>query len=310
MYTDLVNIRMSKYFTKTSKFESTLRGLGMQQFVEIYSEIEILDPRLKNTLIQPTRSGLILVERGFIRIAFNEKSHDYQAGHVMFITPKDSFYITDYSADLKTSTILYKSAELRASINFDFNRYDVYRIATSQIVNNNFVIAEPRFTYLIEILNQLRYYIYNEEVLLKSPILNSLFTAFFSSILSFLLEKSKERIRPGSRKEEIATAFIHLLSEHFRKERELQFYADNLCISTKYIFMSVKETTGRSPRFLIDSFTLDEAKNLLLNTRNTISQISTSLHFSDQYAFGKYFKKHTGLSPIKFRRQQKNVITI
>lgn len=150
----------------------------------------------------------------------------------------------------------------------------------------------------------------NEEVLRKSPILNSLFTAFFSSILSFLLEKSKERIRPRSRKEEIAMAFIHLLSEHFRKERELQFYADNLCISTKYILMSVKETTGRSPRFLIDSFTLDEAKNLLLNTRNTISQISTSLHFSDQYAFGKYFKKHTVLSPIKFIRQQKNVITI
>lgn len=283
----------------------------MKYFLDVYDEKELFHPHYKNTVIRPSRSGIILIENGCFKVNFNGKPMEYNSGHIMFVSPKDFFYFAEFSEDLKISTVLFKSSELRSQINFDFNRYDAYRIANSQLIDNNFVVPEQIFKFLSTIIVQIRFYLNNERVIpLKLQILDGLASSFFCSVLSFLLENSEKRIRPGSRKEEVAMVFIGLLSEHFRSERELKFYADRLHISAKYIFLSVKETTGKPPKHLIDSFAVNEAKYLLMNTRLQISQISNTLNFSDQYAFGKYFKKHVGVSPNKFRSDKKQIVTI
>lgn len=51
-----------------------------------------------------------------------------------------------------------------------------------------------------------------------------------------------------------------------------------------------------------DDYVVLEAKTLLKSTNLTILQISEELHFANQSFFGKYFKQHTGLSPMRYRR--------
>ena len=114
----------------------------------------------------------------------------------------------------------------------------------------------------------------------------------------------------NTRKEEIAMRFIELASLHYKEEKELQFYADQLSISIKYLSNAVRSITHVPPTQFLAASLMDEAKLLLLNSNLAIRAISDRLGFSDQYAFGKFFKKHTGLSPRNFKQQNILVSTI
>jgi AraC-like DNA-binding protein len=122
-----------------------------------------------------------------------------------------------------------------------------------------------------------------------------------------LVEKLNSETKLNTRKEEITLRFIELVSIHFRTEKELSFYAEKLNISIKYLFICVKETTNTPPTEFIANALLNESKTLLLSTKNTISIIASALSFSDQYAFGKFFKKQTGLSPKNYRSKNEAV---
>jgi AraC family transcriptional regulator, transcriptional activator of pobA len=81
----------------------------------------------------------------------------------------------------------------------------------------------------------------------------------------------------------------------------VQFYADALFVSSKHLTETIKEVTGRTSGEWIEDAVILEAKVLLRNHEITISQVAENIHFPDQSSFGKYFKKHTGLSPSDYR---------
>ncbi|XZF15843.1 helix-turn-helix transcriptional regulator [Chitinophagaceae bacterium MMS25-I14] len=105
-----------------------------------------------------------------------------------------------------------------------------------------------------------------------------------------------------SRKEELAMQFHDVLMQHFREQRGVQYYADALYISPKYLSELLRETSGRNASELIEEAVAAEACVLLKNTSSNISQIAETLHFSDASAFIKFFKKHVQLSPAAYRR--------
>ena len=100
----------------------------------------------------------------------------------------------------------------------------------------------------------------------------------------------------------LAKEFIDLVQEHFREERQLQFYADKLCITPRYLSRVVKEATGSSAAEWIERHVVLEARALLKSTNMTIQQIRNYLNFPSQPFFGKYFKRRMGISPKEYRR--------
>jgi YesN/AraC family two-component response regulator len=48
-----------------------------------------------------------------------------------------------------------------------------------------------------------------------------------------------------------------------------------------------------------------EAKSLLANTNNSMKEIAFELYFEDPAYFGRFFKKHTGLTPLHFREHMR-----
>ena len=109
-----------------------------------------------------------------------------------------------------------------------------------------------------------------------------------------------------TRKEEIMARFILSVTGNFRRERQVAFYAKQLCITPKHLSTVVKETSGRTAGEWIDSYVMMEAKMLLHTTDLTIQEISSRLNFTNQSFFGKYFKHHAGISPTQFRDKISN----
>jgi AraC family transcriptional activator of pobA len=96
--------------------------------------------------------------------------------------------------------------------------------------------------------------------------------------------------------------FRNLLSKEFIRQRSVNYYADVLNVTPKYLSQTVKRVTGQTAGEWIDKAVMLEAKVLLQNNRMNVSEISNYLNFSDQSFFGKYFKNLEGISPLDYRK--------
>ncbi|MCB0695907.1 MAG: helix-turn-helix domain-containing protein, partial [Chitinophagaceae bacterium] len=85
--------------------------------------------------------------------------------------------------------------------------------------------------------------------------------------------------------------FRQLVGEHYRNERKLKFYADNLHVSESYLYKLVKRSTGRNFTELLGDRLLLDAKSQLFVTNDTVKEISYELGFNDPAYFNRFFKK-------------------
>lgn len=99
--------------------------------------------------------------------------------------------------------------------------------------------------------------------------------------------------------------FIHLVNTHARQNRDLAFYADKLCITTRYLGTLVHQTSGVTAKEWIDRAVISVAKVMLRHTDKQVIQISDELNFSNPSFFCKYFKRLTGVTPNDYRSEKK-----
>lgn len=140
-------------------------------------------------------------------------------------------------------------------------------------------------------------------------------------LFSILLLKIKEKfwsdynpIEEGSRNSQIVKSFKQQLELKFKGildgkqskgKLQVQDIAESLSIHPNYLNSVIKNKTGRTVNDWISERTLSVAKNLLINTSISSKEIAYKLGFSEPTHFGRFFKKHTNLSPSIFRKQNK-----
>ena len=107
----------------------------------------------------------------------------------------------------------------------------------------------------------------------------------------------------ATRSMRITNQFKHLLEKNFLQWREVKQYAAQLHITPKYLSEAVKDTTGKTPRDLINDVLLLESKVLLGSTGKSITEIAHYLGFEDQSHFSRFLKQHTGHSPTEWRKK-------
>ena len=110
------------------------------------------------------------------------------------------------------------------------------------------------------------------------------------------------------RSDNILKEFAELLSQHIMKETSLEFYSEKLCISKQYLSLIVKEKTRVTAGRIVAVMRTEVASRLLRDPDLTLQQISDMLSFSDQSSFGKFFKKHTGVSPLRYRQSLRKTL--
>lgn len=118
----------------------------------------------------------------------------------------------------------------------------------------------------------------------------------------FRFNKENEKQNLPTR-DELLFLFIQLLDKHCKEEHNVTFYAGELCVTPEHLSNVLKQISGKTVSKWICEALLHEARKLLRESdRNlTLQQIADLLHFSDQSAFGKFFKKNTGMSPLQYK---------
>lgn len=131
-----------------------------------------------------------------------------------------------------------------------------------------------------------------------------LIQATFYEICQLLLKHINIKKSNPSHKEEIFKNFLNLVELHHYKERDITFYAEQLCLTPKYLSTMIRDVSGQLAGEWIDNYVIIEAKALLISSNKTIQEICYELNFSTPSSFTRFFKRITGVSPRKFKTQK------
>ena len=96
--------------------------------------------------------------------------------------------------------------------------------------------------------------------------------------------------------------FMLLLAENSNVNRSVKSYADELCVSPKYLTSVCRKHSGSTASELIATSVMSRVKQLLLYSDLSIKEVAGEMGFDNLSFFGKYVKKHLGLSPNHYRK--------
>lgn len=132
-------------------------------------------------------------------------------------------------------------------------------------------------------------------------IMRSIIRALLLEMLSNMEQNQNVDSGEESRAKFHFNRFLGLLSGETIKHRPLEYYADKLCLSVKYLSVICKKISHKSARQWIDEYTVEDIRYHLFHTDLTLKEIAFKLGFDNVSFFGKYVRRHFGDSPSTVR---------
>jgi len=141
----------------------------------------------------------------------------------------------------------------------------------------------------------------------KLAIIKHLLSAVF-----LMIEDERKKIDPTDTHKNNSITFknfLALLEENFRRPEGADFYAQKLFMSARNLNLICQQIMQKTAAEIIETRKLIEAKNLLMHTDTTISEIGFELGYKEKAYFTRVFKKRTGQTPTEFKEEMQKLIS-
>lgn len=164
---------------------------------------------------------------------------------------------------------------------------------TDMIKINNFDKIEKIYDELLEM--------YPEDADLEMPVILSQITAksFFYRILRIIEVNCQKPIK--SEKRVLLVKAESYMRNNFTNGCTIEGLSKHLSVDRRYLYKLFKNYSGISPKQYLSNIKISYACDLLLNTDLSIGDIAEKTGYSDMLQFSAFFKKQTGMSPMKYR---------
>ncbi|MCH5229455.1 MAG: AraC family transcriptional regulator [Muribaculaceae bacterium] len=135
----------------------------------------------------------------------------------------------------------------------------------------------------------------------KGECINDIFSALIYDFSNILEINNNNRIVTENL-EWIFLKFFQLLKENFLSQHEIRHYSDKLGITPEYLSRIVKKISGKTVIHFLNRMLVTEASRQLLHSDMSMEELSEHLNFASSASLSKFFKKHKGISPLKYRQ--------
>jgi AraC-like DNA-binding protein len=252
--------------------------------------------------------ALVLVTDGKGEMNVNLHSYEIRKGSFIVYTPSIIFHSIRSSAeDVVKADIFMASPEYLSDLQLDLRK--LLPLGLLMADNPIIQISEKEQKHMKTHMEFMYGIATTESIYQKEIFSNACKTFIFSAAEifanRFANDSNIENMYIKSHKDLLFQKFMLLLNENHTRERSVNFYADQLHISPKYLSTLVLEASGKKATYWINSFVVLEAKSLLKFSLMNIQEIAYALNFPNQSFFGKYFKRVTGITPSEYRKKDK-----
>lgn len=215
------------------------------------------------------------------------------AGSIAITLPNQFVEIQSVSDDYK-AILIAMSPDFFDKLGFQYS----FQTANAININPIITLSEKEFEALIKYTEMVRNILARKRPYARE-ILRHLTAALLYSMADSIIKALPSNM---SREETLTQNFLELVSKNYHECRKVTEYALRLGLTPGYLSSIVKTITQKSAAEWIDEYVMLEAKALLASSDLTVQQICHRLNFPNQSFFGKYFKRHSGLSPRQYRQ--------
>lgn len=241
--------------------------------------------------------ALFLCRNGYIDMEINLKEYRFAPGKILVLLPEHILRIKNVSGDY-VGCGLIASENLWKEARRETEKINLYYASVRELPC--IPVTQDQSELLLLYLN-----IFSKKHDTHNMTHNLIITRKLLTILLYEIHRIyiglNDSLPQSGKKEKMLQEFLRLVAAYFRQERGLQFYADRFQVTPRYLSAVIKEASRQSATEWIDNYVIAEAGILLRTTNLSIKEIADSLNFADQSFFGKYFKRHTGMSPKEYK---------
>ena len=263
--------------------------------------IEFFLDKYSNEMFRAGAFFYILVETGTAEFVIDCHSYIIGKGDMLLVAPRMSVKLMKKSSDFGTCGLCMEP--------FFFDSLSIGNYVYRRLYNSSHT------TYVLRLEDSDTVHIRKTLDLMSHYLTSDHPAEMAGSLVNFLLLQITEifhsqNVHPAGRvkhSDALFRLFRKLLAENYRKEHELQFYADSLHISQTYLSRVIRQISGKTVNNYIAEALYTDARRLLVFTDLTVKEIAEQLGFSDQSSFGKFFKKKSETSPANFRDEYKKL---
>lgn len=232
--------------------------------------------------------------KGELRVVVNNQLYTFKANEGFLITPDFLVKKPDDTENHVEMRILALSRRFLEEVNPQFPLTLISHI----YVCPHWQMSAQKLQRTMHYLDLLRELTEDKDRTAAVHLVRSLFHYLAGENLAMWNDK------PMSRNEEITGRFMHMVDAYCEQHHDLDWYAGEMCLSTRYVANTVKETLGMTASACIEQALMQRAKTLLYTTTKSIQEIADELGFQNQSHFGTFFKRHEGVSPAAFRKKK------
>ncbi|GAA0196558.1 helix-turn-helix transcriptional regulator [Fulvivirga kasyanovii] len=159
-------------------------------------------------------------------------------------------------------------------------------------------IAQESLSALKPVLQLIEGFLKDENTNLKLEIV---YTTFMTLLLQIKRLACNVHKTYDSQRFKDFHRFKQLISKHYHELHNAKAYAARLDVSYNYLNEISKEIVSKTAKEFIDSWLLLEIKRNLSEKKYTSQEIAFKMGFNEPSNFIRFFKKHTGLTPLQFQ---------
>ena len=258
----------------------------------------------KYPVIHSDKNGFLLCKQGTIQLLLDDNTFNINAGDLYIYPPFSQTFIKEVSDDF---------SGVVGIADFDFVLSTITQVSNTQ--QHIYIRTRPCVTLtqhqlqnIEELVSVIKNRLAESYRPLRAQILSALVKTICFEILDAYFDGLSISPLLQNKRDKIFQRFLQDCFMHFKKHREVKFYAELQHLTPRYFSTIIREVSGKSPIDWINLSLATEAKKLLATPELNIKEIALQLNFEDQSLFGRYFKRITGLSPSGFRAQQNFIV--
>lgn len=248
-----------------------------------------------------TYGAILICRKGKATVNINYKEWHLHEGAVITVFPNDvvELKVKSEASLFDVEMLKYNASLLReASLQLEQTVYSSLREdrcrQDTPVVTN---IIDSMFALLKVYFNQSECICISQLVLL---LLKAFFVGFHEYLQRNLQNRPDDEVK-SYRVRELFNRFMMLMERDYKLSRDVNYYADLMHITSKYLTNIVRQVAGHTPKTIIDQYVILQLKMQLQRSSQSIKEIAWEYHFTDVSYFCRYFKKHTGLTPQQMR---------